>query len=82
MKELVERNAAYKKSLEYCEETCKGIDSLFSYFSLALSAENFTYEQQKYLDELLEQMCNDVKDQGTRKLRKAFVDYILENTEI
>lgn len=79
--ELKERNKAYKVTLEYCEETCNDVDELFSAFNLSLYAANFPYEQQKYVEDLIEQLRNDVKDVGTRKLRKAFTDYVLKNTK-
>lgn len=79
--ELKARNKAYKVTLEYCDETCDDVDELFSAFNLSLYAANFPYEQQKYVEDLIERLRNDVKDVGTRKLRKAFTDYVLENTK-
>lgn len=82
MKELVQRNAAYKKSLEYCEETCNDVDELF--VSLGVNILDIfpaTEEQMLQLKRVLDSSNEHVKNVGTRKLRKAFVYYILGITE-
>ena len=76
--ELKERNAAYKVTLEYCEETCDDVDTLFFNVGLILTTKDFTLEQQGLLNDLLRQLNDDIKNVGTRKLRKAFTDYVLE----
>ena len=79
--ELKERNAAYKVTLKYCEETCDDVDTLFFNVGLMLTTNDFTLEQQVLLNDLLRQLNDDIKNVGTRKLRKAFTDYVLESMQ-
>ena len=77
--ELLARNLAYKTTLQYCPETCDDVDKLyvdaFVEISKVLGLED---DDRKLLVDKLHQLNNNVKDIGTRKLRKAFVDCVLE----
>lgn len=78
--ELVLRNQVYKTTLEYCSETCDNVDMLYmaAYVGIA-SALILTDNERDMLFNKLTQLNNGTKDVGTRKLRKAFVNYVLEN---
>lgn len=80
--ELKARNKAYKVTLEYCEETCDVIDKLYvdRFVSISRKLELSDKERSLLIDEL-ELLKAEVKDAGTRKLRKAFTTYVLENTK-
>lgn len=78
--ELKARNKSYKVTLEYCEETCDDVDTLFIRAKNSLHFNgDFSCTQLAVLQLFLDQLNNDVKDVGTRKLRQAFTDYVLEN---
>ncbi|MEG2707322.1 MAG: hypothetical protein RR959_08275, partial [Erysipelotrichaceae bacterium] len=78
VKELLARNKAYKTTLEHCNETCDDIDKLFNDALLELTFYNeLTLQQERYIEKLFNHLNNEVKEQGTRKLRQAFVDYVL-----
>lgn len=80
--ELKARNKAYKVTLEYCDETCDDVDL---YTSLMLNdlqnSGMFDEKQMECISLFTNILMDDVKDVGTRKLRKAFTDYVLENTK-
>lgn len=79
METLVKRNQAYKKTLSYCEETCIDVDNEYELFMQELYELNLFSELQ--LDLLYGKICGlneKVKNVGTRKLRKAFVDYVID----
>lgn len=79
---LLLRNKAYKVTLEYCDETCDDVDMVFMTAKQTISETNmFTTEQIQNLNTMLDTVSDYVKDAGTRKLRKAFTDYVLENTK-
>lgn len=77
--ELHARQRAYKTTLQYCPETCDDVDKsyvdAFVEISKVLGLED---DDRKLLVDKLHQLNNNVKDIGTRKLRQAFVDYVLE----
>lgn len=80
--ELKARNKAYKVTLEYCDETCDDVDMVFtSKYSELINTGMFNEDQLHYIDNLFLKLNNEVKEVGTRKLRKAFTDYVLENTK-
>lgn len=80
--ELKARNKAYKVTLKYCEETCGDVDMVFNDTLNNLINSCIVDELRvAALTLALNALCNDVKDVGTRKLRKAFTDYVLENTK-
>lgn len=77
--ELRVRNKAYKITLQYCPETCDDVDLYASLMINDLSNTNmFTQEQLNCLTSFINMFVDDVKNVGTRKLRQAFVDYVLE----
>lgn len=77
--ELKARNKAYKTTLEYCPETCDDVDLYASLMVNDLqNTGEFTQKQVDLISDFVTMLINDVKDAGTRKLRKAFTDYILE----
>jgi len=83
--ELKARNNAYKTTLQYCPETCVDVDAAFgTAMADILIGIELTDDDRKILVDKLHQLNNNVKDTGTRKLRQAFVDYVLEkhNEEI
>ena len=77
--ELRARRKAYKTTLQYCQETCDDVDKIFVdafvEISKVLGLED---DDRKILVDKLHQLNNNVKDTGTRKLRQAFFDYVLE----
>lgn len=76
---LLARNKAYRTTLEYCPETCDDVDKLYitAYVSISKALDLSEDERDKLLDKLM-LLNKDTKDQGTRKLRQAFVNYVLE----
>ena len=77
--ELKARNKAYKTTLYYCEETCEAIDKLTedAIHELFLISK-FTQDQRMMIECCINTLVDNIKDKGTRKLRHAFVDYVLE----
>lgn len=77
---LLLRNKAYKVTLEYCEETCDVVDKSFNeVVELLQKSELYNDAQIEGIQYALSLLNMKVKDQGTRKLRKAFTTYVLEN---
>lgn len=78
VKELLARNKAYKTTLEYCPETCDEVDKLYvdAFVEISKTLDLSDNDRQTLVDKL-HQLNNVVKDQGTRKLRQAFVNYVL-----
>ncbi|MEG2706892.1 MAG: hypothetical protein RR959_06085 [Erysipelotrichaceae bacterium] len=78
VKELLARNKAYKVTLEHCNETCNDVDNLFNATYVHISrACVLTDQQREIIMKELTSLSIQVKEQGTRKLRQAFVDYVL-----
>lgn len=77
--ELRARNKAYKTTLQYCPETCVDVDAAFGTAMADILLEiELTPKQIKQIEHTLYNLRETVKDVGTRKLRKTFVDYVLE----
>lgn len=77
--ELRARHKAYKTTLQHCQETCDDVDKLYvDAFAEISKVLGLGDDDRKLLVDKLHQLNNNVKDIGTRKLRKAFVDYVLE----
>lgn len=80
--ELKQRNTAYKVTLECCPETCNDVDKAFNVMLNNLINSCIVDElRTEALTLALNTLCNDIKDVGTRKLRQAFVDYVLDSTK-
>ena len=81
VQELRARNKAYKVTLEYCNETCDDVDKLTEdcLHDLFINV-SFTQEQRMFIECYTNQLVDSIKDVGTRKLRNAFTNYILDNT--
>lgn len=79
METLLKRNQAYKKTLSYCEETCIDVDNEYELFMQDLYDLNlFSEVQLDLLYGKIYDLNEKVKNVGTRKLRKAFVDYVID----
>lgn len=80
--ELKARNNAYKTTLQYCPETCDDVDEAFgATMSDILLDIELTPQQVKQIECVLHNLKEAIKDSGTRKLRQAFVTYVLEQQQ-
>lgn len=75
------RTNGFAESLSYCKETCPDVDDAFSEAWTQLE-ELIAPSLQRQADAVLDNLCSQVKEIGTERLRSALCAAIVDKTEV
>lgn len=75
------RTGGFAESLSYCKETCPDVDKAFSETWKQLE-DLIAPNLQKQADALLDDLCSQVKEIGTERLRSALCAAIVDKNEV